>query len=208
MTILFDLDYTLMDTAKLHDGLAEIFDREDYRSDYQNLFKDKGINFNADKYLEILKQQGRIDEARESELKRGLAELMGGLDNFLKPGAIEVLKSFKQAGDKLVLITFGNKKWQAEKVKHLSIVKYFDQIFFDERNKSKSEFLKILGESGEEVLIINDNFSEAAEIKKLLGERAELRLVKGKYNQDAEPNIENLSELIKGKEKNKELNLR
>jgi len=87
-------------------------------------------------------------------------------------------------------------------------VKYFDQIFFDERNKSKSEFLKILGESGEEVLIINDNFSEAAEIKKLLGERAELRLVKGKYNQDAEPNIENLSELIKGKEKNKELNLR
>ena len=208
MTILFDLDYTLMDTAKLHDGLAEIFDREDYRSDYQNLFKDKGINFNADKYLEILKQQGRIDEARESELKRGLAELMGGLDNFLKPGAIEVLKSFKQAGDKLVLITFGNKKWQAEKVKHLSIVEYFDQIFFDERNKSKSEFLKILGESGEEVLIINDNFSEAAEIKKLLGERAELRLVKGKYNQDAEPNIENLSELIKGKEKNKELNLR
>jgi len=196
MTILFDLDYTLMDTAKLHDGLAEIFDREDYRSDYQNLFKDKGINFNADKYLEILKQQGRIDEARESELKRGLAELMENMDDFLKPDAESVLKHFIKEGHELILITFGNKEWQEKKVKNLSIKKYFSEIIFEEEDKSKSEYLRSLGEGNEKILIINDNLDEAVAMQKVLGDKAELRLVKREDKKEAEPHIKNLRELL------------
>ncbi|MDP2709443.1 MAG: HAD hydrolase-like protein [bacterium] len=195
MIILFDLDYTLMDTARLHDRLAEIFDREDYRHDYQALFKQRQVNFDAEKYLKILKQQGRVDAAREKELRRGLNELMNELDKYLKPGAAEALQHFKQAGDRLVLITFGNQAWQAEKVKYLSIAGYFDQVIFEERDKSKSDFLKSLGQAKEKALIVNDNIGEAAEMKKILGERAELRLVKGKYNQGTEPDIENLIEL-------------
>ena len=207
MTILFDLDYTLMDTAKLHDGLAEIFDREDYRSDYQNLFKDKGINFNADKYLEILKQQGRIDEARESELKRGLAELMENMDDFLKPDAESVLKHFIKEGHELILITFGNKEWQEKKVKNLSIKKYFSEIIFEEEDKSKSEYLRSLGEGNEKILIINDNLDEAVAMQKVLGDKAELRLVKREDKKEAEPHIKNLRELL-SEEKRRESELK
>jgi len=207
MTILFDLDYTLMDTAKLHDGLAEIFDREDYRSDYQNLFKDKGINFNADKYLEILKQQGRIDEARESELKRGLAELMENMDDFLKPDAESVLKHFIKEGHELILITFGNKEWQEKKVKNLSIKKYFSEIIFEEEDKSKSEYLRSLGEGNEKILIINDNLDEAVAMQKILGDKAELRLVKREDKKEAEPHIKNLRELL-SEEKRRESELK
>ena len=110
--VIFDLDYTLLDTAKLHNKLAEIFDKENYREDYQRFFKDKGINFDEEKYFEILKSEGRVDEAREKELKLKLAELLMNMDDYLNPGAVEALEHFKQAGNKLILMTFGNKKWQ------------------------------------------------------------------------------------------------
>ena len=211
MIIIFDLDYTLLDTGRLHQKLAEIFDQENYRADYQAHFKNKGVNFDGEKYLEILKAEGRIDRAREKELRLKLDELAENTEEYLKAGAGAVLEQLKAEGNKLVLVTFGNEKWQKNKVKNLSIKKYFAEIVFEEREKGKSEFLKSLSESGEEILIINDNLSEAVEMKKLLGEKAEFKLVKGKYNEKARHDVENLNELIAGKKaerKNDELNLR
>ena len=178
MKVIFDLDYTLMDTVRLHHELAEIFDKEDYRSDYQKYFKDRGVNFDGEKYLEILKSHGRIDRVREKELELKLAELFMDLDNYLKPDAEQVLKHFIEEGYELILITFGNKEWQEQKVKNLSIKKYFSEIIFEEEDKSKSEYLRSLGEGDEKILIINDNLDEAAEMKKVLGDKAELRLIK------------------------------
>ena len=178
MKVIFDLDYTLMDTVQLHSKLAEIFDKENYREDYQFFFRSKGISFDGEKYLAILKELGRIDGAREKELKSKLAELMENMDDFLKPDAESVLKHFIKDGHELILITFGNKEWQEKKVKNLSIKKYFSEIIFEEEDKSKSEYLRSLGEGDEKILIINDNLDEAAEMKKVLGDKAELRLIK------------------------------
>jgi len=196
MKVIFDLDYTLMDTVQLHSKLAEIFDKENYREDYQFFFRSKGISFDGEKYLAILKELGRIDGAREKELKSKLAELMENMDDFLKPDAESVLKHFIKEGHELILITFGNKEWQEKKVKNLSIKKYFSEIIFEEEDKSKSEYLRSLGEGNEKILIINDNLDEAVAMQKVLGDKAELRLVKGEDKKEAEPHIKNLRELL------------
>jgi len=207
MKVIFDLDYTLMDTVQLHDKLAEIFDKENYREDYQFFFRSKGISFDGEKYLAILKELGRIDGAREKELKSKLAELMENMDDFLKPDAESVLKHFIKEGHELILITFGNKEWQEQKVKNLSIKKYFSEIIFEEEDKSKSEYLRSLGEGNEKILIINDNLDEAVAMQKILGDKAELRLVKREDKKEAEPHIKNLRELL-SEEKRRESELK
>lgn len=207
MKIIFDLDYTLLDTKRFQDELAGIFSKEDYKSDYKRYFKDKGINFDFEKYLDILKSEGRIDSEREKELRLKIGELTRNMDNYLYPNVENVLKHFKESGAELILITFGDKKWQEEKVRNLSITKYFDKIIFEEKDKGQSEYLRSLGETNEKILIINDNPSEAEEMLKIL-KRGELCLVKGPYNKENKPQINELSDLIPREKKTKEFNLR
>jgi len=213
MKIIFDLDYTLLDTAKFKEKMADIFDKENFKADYEKYFKNEGINFDCDKYLAMLKAEGRIDGAREKELRSEVEKLISNIDNYLKPDAENVLKHFKAGGAELILITFGNKKWQKQKVKNLSIAKYFSNIIFEEKNKHRSEYLKLLSETDEEILIINDNISEAEEMLKIL-KRGELHLVDGPYNKgpydgNKEVRVNKLAELIPGKRENNRIeNLR
>lgn len=205
--IIFDLDYTLLDTAKFKEKMADIFNKEDFEADYEKYFKSEGINFDFEKYLDILKSQGRIDSEREKELRLKMGELTRNMDNYLYPKVENVLKHFKESGAELILITFGDKKWQEEKVRNLSITKYFDKIIFEEKDKGQSEYLRSLGETNEKILIINDNPSEAEEMLKVL-KRGELYLVKGPYNKENKPQINELSDLIPQEKKTKEFNLR
>ncbi len=179
--IIFDLDYTLLDTAKLKEKIAGIFDKENFQADYDKYYKKAGINFNCDDYLSILKDEGRIDCAREKKLKSKIKKIISHIDNYLKTGAKNVLKYFKSTGAELILMTFGNKKWQQEKIKNLSIAKYFAKIIYEEKDKKQSRYLKSLSKTDEKILIINDNISEAEEMLKIL-KKGELFLIKGPYD--------------------------
>lgn len=207
MKVIFDLDYTLLDTVKFKDKLADIFGQEDFEADYEKYFKSQGINFDHDEYLAILKAEGRIDDVKEKELRIELEKLISNIDNYLKLDAENVLKHFKGIGAELILITFGHKKWQKEKVKNLSIAKYFSNIIYEDQDKHKSEYLKSLSETDEEILLINDNLDEAKEMLKIL-KRGELRLVDGPYDGGKEARVNKLAELIPKKPENKELNLK
>ncbi|MFH0956101.1 MAG: NIF family HAD-type phosphatase [Candidatus Falkowbacteria bacterium] len=207
MKIIFDLDYTLLDTEKFKKKMADIFSQEDFKADYEKYFKKQGINFDFDEYLAILNDEGRIDNKREKKLRLEIEELISHIDNYLRPDAENVLKYFKDSGAELILITFGNKKWQERKVKNLTIAKYFDNIIYEEQEKYKSEYLKSLSDGKEEILIINDNLSEANEILKIL-KRGELHLVDGPYNGGKEVRVKTLTELMSKKSENKELNLK
>lgn len=208
MKIIFDLDYTLLDTAEFKCKMAEILG-ENFKADYEKYFKSKGINFNIDDYLLILKKNGRIDDKILKKMRSEIDELFYDIDDYLKFGVEKTLEYFKKRGDELILITFGYKQWQEKKVDNLSIKKYFDEIIFEDKDKSKSEYLKSLGEKDEEILIINDNLCEAEQMLKIL-KKGELRLVKGPYNGDAKDSARELFEITREKDENeiKELSLR
>jgi FMN phosphatase YigB (HAD superfamily) len=198
MKIIFDLDYTLLDTKKFKDKLADIFNPDDFAMDYKKYFRDKKINFNLEAYLALLEKQGKIDDRRFKKLKLNIGKLMNRLDGYLFTGADPVLSQLKENGAELILITFGDRKWQAEKVNNLSIKKYFSQIGFEDKDKQKSFLLKSLKNCHQEVLIVNDNAREAKEMAEIIGNRAKVFLVDGPYSNNikhAWP-IKQLNELV------------
>lgn len=208
MKIIFDLDYTLLDTAEFKSKMAEILGAN-FKADYEKYFKSRGVNFNIGDYLLILKKEGRIDDKKLKSMRSEIDELFYDIDDYLKFGVENTLEHFKKRGDELILLTFGYKQWQKKKVDNLSIKKYFDEIIFEDQDKSKSEYLKSLGEKDEEVLVINDNLSEAEQMLKIL-KKGELILVKGPYSGDAKDGASELFEITREKNENeiKELNLR
>jgi FMN phosphatase YigB (HAD superfamily) len=198
MTIIFDLDYTLLDTKKLKDKLAEIFNQEGFARDYQELFKKRNINFNLKKYLAILRKSGKIDQRREKELKPAVNRLLKRLDEYLFPAAELILKNFKDRGHELVLLTFGDKEWHRAKINNLSIKKFFSKIIFEEKSKKQNQFLKSLARRQPDILIINDNVKETKEMLSQLGGKAKVFLVAGPYAKNIKHNwpMRQLNELI------------
>lgn len=207
MITIFDLDYTLLDTVRFKENLAEVFNMsaEDWKNDYKKYFKDEGVNYNLDKHLQILKDESRL-AIPEDEIKKRFEEFMKNLDDYVFPEAEELIKQMKAKSKKIILATFGDAELQKKKADHLKIAKYFDELIFDDKNKSENKYLEYLKNSGENFLVINDNAKESFKLLEKLGKRSELKLVKGPYSENAEHNerIYDLAELVE-KEETKEV---
>jgi phosphoglycolate phosphatase-like HAD superfamily hydrolase len=188
MIVIFDLDYTLLNTNLLKKRLEKIFSRQNFKADYKKYFKDKGVNFDYKRYLDLLKDHKRIDQGEEKKLKLHYANLLKKMNDYLFSGVGRILRDFKKAGAKLILVTFGHKDWQAAKVKNLKIKKYFDIIAYEEKDKAKSKLLKKLNRSRRKVLIINDNAKEIKQMKNILGPEAGIILIDGPYAKNIKHN--------------------
>jgi len=190
---IFDLDYTLMDTARFKEDLAEIFNLSvtQFSCDYDELFKQPGKNFNLDDYLEILKTRHGFTDEQIKNLNRKFSHFIKEIDQYLFPETKEILKQAREKRGKLILISFGDQGWQKLKVDNLSIRSDFDQIEYESDDKSKNNFFNSLKNNGETIVLINDNAKESLEIEKALtnmGIRCEIRLIEGPYNYNAEHN--------------------
>ena len=184
MIVIFDLDYTLLDSTKFRKDLASVFNMSDneFNKDYKKYFKTKSINYSIDEHLKILKKQKQINSAEEIKIKEKSDNFFQNIDSYLFPEAEETLKQFKNDGNKLILISFGNFDWQKLKIDNLKIKEYFDEIILEDSCKEKSDFLKSLKDSNEKILIINDNAKESFAMAKLLGENCEFKIIQGPYS--------------------------
>lgn len=125
MIIIFDLDYTLLDTMKFKSALARALEisLKMYNNDYDKYFKQTKTNYSLTKHLSILRQKKAIKD--EKRVKENISKLWQNIDKFLFLGADKVLHDLKSKNHQLFLITFGEKGWQKEKVKNLKIKKIF-----------------------------------------------------------------------------------
>ncbi len=200
MKVIFDLDYTLLDTIKLKKDLAKVLglSAEEYNEQYKKFFKDRGINWNLERHLEILRTEKGISKDEEEAIRHNFTELLKKMDEYLLPGAEETLRKYKRKGDELILATFGDIDWHKLKVENSKVLmRNLDHIIYEDKDKTKNAYLRFLRDSGENILIVNDNAKESFELLKLLGKNSELRLVDGPYARNVEHNhkIENISEL-------------
>jgi len=191
MKVIFDLDYTLLDTIKFKEALAEIFKDLgldiNFEKNYNYLKKERGENFGLNIFIDFLKENHEISEDMIKDIKIKCDELLRRIDGFLFPEAKRLLELLKRNGHEIILATFGRKGWQEQKVSGLSenVKEKFYQIIFEELDKSKGEFFENLVKEKESVIIINDNAKECLEMEQALGDRAEIYLLESKYSHNA-----------------------
>jgi hypothetical protein len=198
MVVIFDFDRTLFDVNTFKKDLAKIIGvdyEKDYKKTYDRLFVDTGKNKTNYDLGVHLKELGKDDKITKKKIKIFLKIS----DQYLLPGALDLLDSIKKNGDELFLITFGNIAWQKEKVKSVKrLNKYFDnkhKIFVD---KDKIKSLDFLKKQNKKLILINDNKKEGLAMKKFLGKETKLFLVKGDYSESYKGRIyHNLKEIKK-----------
>lgn len=184
MIVIFDLDYTLFDTARFkRDGLALFFDMSEveFIGYYKKNFKERGLNYSPKKHLEILGWSEEKMAVKLNELDHWLEK---EINRYLFPEAEEILNRFKLAGHKIVLASFGDREFQEQKISVLKIngisaKEFFDEVIISDKIKAELEELKRF--RGEVILLVDDNLREAAGLKEILGDKCEIFLIDGPY---------------------------
>lgn len=195
MTIIFDLDYTLLDTAKFKKALANALEisEEDFKN-YEKELKKQNKNYNLAEHLNTLDHKPNLEafwlKARD----------------YLFPESLKILEKLSQENN-LILATKGDQIFQQIKLAFLKIIKYFSEVYFCETDKCAS--LASL-KTSDKILIVNDNAKESIELKKALkknGISCEIFLVAGPYsnNMDHSEKIRQLNEILKKFETKNEL---
>lgn len=165
MTIIFDLDYTLLDTVMFKEALKEVVTSlgvspERYEETYKQIVKREGKTYDYDPgaHIEALHKDLGGQPGRMAEVMAKINQVLARTEEFLYPGSVELLNKYRNSGAKLVLLTLGNEKWQQAKVKHSGLTVLFDEVVAT--GKNKSEIIKTLAEGDEKVIIVNDNGEE------------------------------------------------
>lgn len=204
MITIFDLDYTLLDTYRFKNDLAQIvfgISTEEFCKSYKNNFKNRKENYNFDQHLQYLVKDNKIKPEKIKDIRSRFDKFIQEIDDYLYPEASEVLKKFQSQDNKLILLSFGDIGWQRLKIENLSIKNYFDQIVYESKSKNESEYFKSLKGVNEEILIINDNLKESHEMLRLLqqeGVTCKTIIVNGPYSKEknSETKIDNIARLL------------
>jgi len=189
MIILFDFDHTLFDKNKFFEKDLPDFigvDRKKFIKIYNEFFKDpktKQVNYDLEKHLDIL-------GINNNQTRKKVEQFLGRASQYLKLGALDLLKNYQARGDEMYLVTFGNTKWQKTKVDQ---IKELDE-FFNGRHKKfleKDKYLALdfLKNKKEEIIIINDKPREslkmAESLKKKFKKNVRLFIVKSVYSNNS-----------------------
>lgn len=203
MKVIFDLDYTLLDTKKFKADLADVLGMtaEEFNKSYKENFSDPKENYSIEKHLKILGQENN------ELLKKRISNFLKGLDKFLYPESEKIIDLFSKENE-LFMISYGDKGWQKMKLDNLSIKKYFPDKNIIYADAQKEKFLEGLKEAREKKIIVNDNAREGLAMKKVLG--GELYLIDGPYTHNTEHKekiytLEELEEKFFSSEQKREL---
>lgn len=168
MRIVFDLDYTLLDTTKFKEALADAItscgvSRQRYEETYSATVRRDGKTFDYDPEIQLealIPDFPSLDARALAHLK--IDDLLRHTERFLFPGAVELLRALRRAGNELILLTLGNESWQRAKVEHSGLAELFDKVVTT--GKHKHAPLRDLVPEGERAIIVNDNGAETKEL--------------------------------------------
>ena len=171
MTIVFDLDYTLLDAGKLKNALAlSLSDcgvpEERFWQTYEHSSRvsDKICDYDPARHVEHLSNDLLTCDAPAAI--RRIDATVARTSEFLYPGATALLERLRADGARLVLLTQGNVGWQKRKVAASGLASYFDELLFvAEEKEAAVEKLRMLDQP---VTFVNDNGREIDRLQKLL----------------------------------------
>lgn len=164
MKIIFDLDYTLLDTVAFKEALADAVtahgpSRAEYEAAYRKTVKREGkaYDYDPDAHLELMRAMFP-DDAALAQAREGIDKVLSETEKYLYPEARELLEAAGKHDADLMLMTLGNEKWQEAKVKHSGLMDLFDEVVATE--KEKTGLIRRAGDGHEKVIVVNDNGEE------------------------------------------------
>jgi phosphoglycolate phosphatase-like HAD superfamily hydrolase len=165
MKIIFDLDYTLLDTVKFKVALAAAVSLggvmpKKFEAAYAEVVAKNGM-FDPDELFRSL--DGEFGAASSARAARDRFDhVLMSAEKYLYPGSRELLEALRAHEVVVDLLTFGNAKWQREKVCRSGLAGLFDGVIATE--KEKSGIVRDIGRGETKVIVVNDSGREIQEM--------------------------------------------
>ena len=188
MIFIFDLDSTLLNKKEFFNSFAPVLglSLKDFIGSSEQGKKKGKDKYSLLEHINYLRHNGYISGSGK-ELENKIQKHIKNINNYLFEDTVPLLEYLKNTKNKLILATYGDKKWQKAKVDNLDIKKYFDRIIVTD--KDKQEELKDLDNSNEEIYIINDKASETLALQKFFSNKARVFLIKSHRSYDVKHNL-------------------
>lgn len=169
VTIIFDLDYTLLDTLALKQRMCESVARYGISQQtcvdaIEQLPCDPiaGLVYDPHAHAELLKPHATALPP-EADLYEALLEVAVESHRFLYDGAADFLRWARARGSRLMLLTYGEPIWQQAKVDGTGLADLFDRIVMT--HAPKTDMLPRLVRADEKVIFVNDNAAETDAVR-------------------------------------------
>lgn len=136
MNYYLDFDYTLFDTYNFRKGLYEILEANGFNQTHLSLTPE--YNTNGNKLLNIKELFINLANSRNIPIDnflKPLEELYARCAEFVYDDTIEFLKYLKSNKHNIHILTWGDRKFQEEKVLSSKLDKYIDGIIYAENLK-------------------------------------------------------------------------
>ncbi len=196
MKIIFDFDYTLFSTKKLFDSLREEFKGSGVSDKLfsETFQKSKGpIGYNPENQSKLIIEEK--PELNLKKLKRVFKKIISRADQFVYPDVLPVLRNLKKENE-LILLSYGEKKFQKEKIENSKIIKYFNKIIITQDINKVSDLKKILKEK-EVGLFVEDAPNTLYEAKKVFPNLITVRIKREEGKYIKEPDNKNIDFVIR-----------
>lgn len=190
--IIFDFDQVLFLTRGLFECLRKEFIKRgvDEKLFYESFEKSKDkVGYSPDKQFEIIIRKN--PKINIKILRGSFKKVMDKSELFLFPDVLPLLKNLKKENE-LIILSYGDKKFQKEKIEKTKISEYFDKIIITQEINKISELKKIL-EKDETAIFIEDNPNCIYEVKNRFPNLITIRINRkeGKYAEEPDnPNID------------------
>lgn len=201
MRIVLDFDHTLYSTKSLYEAIKAAFrnlgvDEEMFQQTFQ-MSKGKGRDYKPARQMKLIEKQTGI---KALKLQKELNKVLNISPKFLYPDTVGFLKEYSKK-DSLFMLSYGEEKFQKQKVDSAKISKYFKKIKIT-RDIGKSKPFKMFLSKHEPVLFLEDNPQALMEVKKVYSQVITVRIKRGEGKYAETPDngyinhkIKNLQEL-------------
>ena len=164
--LFIDFDNTLFDTRllkKILFGMLESvgFSNEEISFSYKDVCRMYDNNYSPEKHAEFLSKIRPFD--KRSTLRK-INDSIRESSKYLFHDSIDFLTRLDREKFEIILLSYGDKKFQSDKVEWSGVEKYFDRLYFCQ--EEKWIFLKKLVKLKENFIIIDDRGDALNEIKK------------------------------------------
>ncbi len=196
MKIIFDFDYTLFSTKKLFENLKEEFKGSGVSDKLfsETFQKSKGaFGYNSENQFKLI-----IEEKPELNLKKlkiAFKKIINRADQFVYPDVLPVLRNLEKENE-LILLSYGEKKFQKEKIENSKILSYFNKIIITQDINKVSDLKKILKEK-EVGLFVEDAPNTLYEAKKVFPNLITVRIKREEGKYIKEPDNKNIDFVIR-----------